>query len=226
MNPRRLFWLLILAGFLLIVAWLGLKGWRIYQAGQSLLAAQGEAEILLAGDPREADPEALDALLHRVRQDVVVLRDETAVFMPLTPYLGSVPELGPTLLVAPQLMAMADSGTETAVIAFRSLKPALVALQKPIAPGVSRISQLVNIIAEAEADLGQASVSLDRFVAARNEIGATDALPWRLQTALTQLDGVLPLGQAALEAAPLLPELLGVNEPRRYLILAQNEDER
>ncbi|MEM7113149.1 MAG: DUF4012 domain-containing protein [Chloroflexota bacterium] len=225
MNPRRLFWLLILAGFLLLFAWLGLKGWRIYQAVQSLLAAQGEAELVLAGDPREADPEALEALLHGVRQDVVVLRDEAAVFMPLTPYLGWVPQLGSTLLIAPQLMTMADSGTETAVIAFRGLKPALVALQNPIAPGVSRMSQLVNIIAEAEADLNQASISFDRFMAARSEIEVTDDLPWRLQTALTQLDGVLPLGQAALKAAPLLPELLGVNEPRRYLILAQNEDE-
>ena len=224
-RPQHLFWLMLLAGIVIIIAWLGLKGWRIYQAGQSLLAAQGKAEALLAVGVTSADPNALESLLGEVRQDVVVLRDETAVFMPLTPYLGWVPELGPTLLVAPHLMQMADSGTETAVVAFRGLKPALSTLQGPPTPGNSRISQLAIILAAAEPDLRQAEKSFHSFLKARAALGNAENLPWRLQTTLMQLDEMLPLGQTALKVAPILPKILGTDRPRRYLILAQNEDE-
>lgn len=227
-QPRRSnrpFWLLLLAGLLLILLWLGFKGYRISQASQSLLARQAEAEALLTNGATQANPDAVEALILGVRQDVVVLRDETAVFLPLTPYLGWVPQLGPTLLVAPQLMTMADAGTETAVYAITGLKPALVALQAPPAPGGSRISELTAVLANAKPAMLLAGRAFDRFVSARNQLGDTTTLPWRLQTALVQMDKLIPLGQIGLELAPILPNLLGANGPRRYLILAQNEDE-
>lgn len=221
----RPFWLLLLAGLLLLLLWFGLKGWRIYRASQSLLGRQAEAETILANGATQANPDAVEALILGVRADVVVLRDETAVFLPLTPYLGWVPKVGPTLLVAPQLMTMADAGTETAVYAITGLKPALVALQAPPTPGSSRISDLTAVLHSAKPAMLLAGRSFDRFVAARNQLGNTAALPWRLQTALVPLDELIPLGQIGLKLAPVLPSLLGADGPRRYLIMAQNEDE-
>ncbi|MEZ4511898.1 MAG: DUF4012 domain-containing protein [Chloroflexota bacterium] len=227
LSPRsnRPFRLLLLAGLLLLLLWFGLKGWRIYRASQSLLGRQAEAEAILANGATQANPDAVEALILGVREDVVVLRDETAVFLPLTPYLGWVPQLGPTLLVAPQLMTMADAGTETAVYAITGLKPALVALQAPPTPGSSRISDLTAVLHNAKPAMILAGRAFDRFVAARNQLGDTTALPWRLQTALVQMDELIPLGQIGLRLAPVLPSLLGADGPRRYLIMAQNEDE-
>lgn len=221
---NRPFRLLLLAGLLLLL-WFGLKGWRIYRASQSLLGRQAEAEAILANGPTQANPDAVEALVLGVREDVVVLRDETAVFLPLTPYLGWVPKFGPTLRVAPQLMTMADAGTETAVYAITGLKPALVALQAPPTPGSSRISDLTAVLHQAKPSMILAGRAFDRFVAARNQLGDPTLLPWRLQTALVQLDELIPLGQIGLKLAPVLPNLLGADGPRRYLIMAQNEDE-
>ena len=224
-RSNRPFWLLLLAGLLLLLLWFGLKGWRIYRASQSLLGRQAEAEAILANGATQANPDAVEALILGVRADVVVLRDETAVFLPFTPYLGWVPKVGPTLRVAPQLMTMADAGTETAVYAITGLKPALVALQSPPAPGSSRISDLTAVLHNAKPAMILAGRSFDRFVTARNQLGNTAALPWRLQTALVQMDELIPLGQIGLKLAPVLPNLLGAEGPRRYLIMAQNEDE-
>jgi type VI protein secretion system component VasF len=41
-------WPFFALGLLLIVGWLGLKGWRIYQASQSLLERQSQIESLMA----------------------------------------------------------------------------------------------------------------------------------------------------------------------------------
>jgi hypothetical protein len=66
---------------------------------------------------------------------------------------------------------------------------------------------------------------MDRVVAARDAIENTDALPWRVRTLLAQADEWLPLGQSGLKMTLVLPELMGLDGPRRYLIIAQNEDE-
>ncbi|MCB0028444.1 MAG: hypothetical protein KDE28_11090, partial [Anaerolineales bacterium] len=74
-------------------------------------------------------------------------------------------------------------------------------------------------------DLIQAQLAVDRVTAARAEIDNLDELPWRVQQLFKQLDDNLPLAQDGLRAIQLLPELMGQNGRRTYLILAQNEDE-
>jgi hypothetical protein len=223
-SRRKLGLLLFLGALLLLLGWLGVKAYRIGTAVQSLLAQQAEIETLLGGGLTQMNPEEAEEVVMGVRQDVVTLRRETAVFMPLTPYLGWLPKVGPVLLVAPELMEMADAGTETAVYAFNGLKPALALLQAAESGG-SQMSALVQIVDEAEPDLILAKQSLARLVAARQALGDTSALPWRLRTLLEQADPLLPLAQDGLQAALVLPQLMGMDGPRSYLIIAQNEDE-
>ncbi|MEZ4516249.1 MAG: DUF4012 domain-containing protein [Chloroflexota bacterium] len=69
---------------------------------------------------------------------------------------------------------------------------------------------------------------MDRYTQARSELDKavnTEDLPWRVQQLLMLADEWVPTGQAGLELAPQLPALLGMDGPRRYLIMAQNEDE-
>jgi hypothetical protein len=47
----------------------------------------------------------------------------------------------------------------------------------------------------------------------------------RLESLLAQVDQLLPLAQAGLQAAQVAPALLGQDGPRTYLILAQNNHE-
>lgn len=220
--PLWLFW----GGLALILGWLGLKAWRINAAAQDLLTRQAEVESLAAGGLTEIDPEAAESLLLAVRRDVVILKRETAVFMPLLSRLDWLPgKWGPTAAAAPHLLDMADAGTETAVHAFRGLKPGLSLLAGSPGAGDSMLASMVGVLAAAEPDLKAANQSFARLVAARQSLGDTEALPWRVRTLLETGDEWLPLGAAGLKIAPYLAPLLGSEGPRRYLIIAQNEDE-
>ncbi len=223
-NQRRPARYLFLAAILLLLFWLGLKGWRIARAAQSLLARQAQAETLLADGLTGLDPDAAEALVLGVRRDVVTLRDETAVFMPLTPYLTWLPQIGPLMPAAPALMTMADAGTETAVYTLRGLKPALILLQTN-QPGPNLLPDLLPILNNAAPDLDAANRSLGKVAAARAQIPDTDRLPAPLPAFIGMMDEWLPLAQNGLALAPHLPAILGADAPRRYLVIAQNADE-
>ncbi|MBK8901341.1 MAG: DUF4012 domain-containing protein [Anaerolineaceae bacterium] len=214
----------LLVGLALLILWLGVKGWRIGRAVQSLLAQQAAAETLMAEGISGIDPTQADQMVHTIRQDVVTLRDETAVFMPLTRYLGWLPKVGPLTIAAPHLMEMADAGTETAVHAYEGLKPALSVMQSDTNSG-SPLPQLVNVLAEARPKLALAQQSFQRVVTARQQINNVDQFPERVQTAFVMFDEWLPLAQDGLVMVQVLPNILGHEAPRSYLLLAQNEDE-
>jgi hypothetical protein len=217
-------WPFIVIGLLLILGWLGLKSWRIYEASRSLLSRQTQIESLMADGPLNADPDTVEAMILGIRSDVVTLKQETSFILPLTPHLGWLPKVGPTAVIAPQLLEMADAGTEAAAFAIRGLKPALILLQDE-SSSEDKLAQLVFILNEAQPDLAQTNQSVQRLATARSQIGATADLPWRIQTLLTQLDEWLPLAQDGLKLSLVLPQIAGIEGPRHYLILAQNEDE-
>jgi hypothetical protein len=223
-TRKRLILMALLGLLLLFLLWLGLKTWRIYQAGNSLLARQAEVETLLADGLSNIDPDAVEKLVLDTRQDIYTLKDETAVFLPFTPYLGWLPKVGSTLTAAPQLVDMAVAGSDAAAYAVRGLKPALVLMQTPDMP--DRFTALVNAFAHAAPDLQAAHAAVQQVSAARAEIDNASELPWRLQQAFILADHWLPLAEKGLSLSPILPELLGQNGPRTYLLLAQNEDER
>jgi hypothetical protein len=214
----------LLLGLAVLLLWLGLKGCRIAQAANSLQARQAEADMLLADGLTSIDPAAAEALVLGVRADVVVLQRETAVFMPLAPYFGWLPRVGPLVEAGPQLMEMADWGTRTAVFAYQGLHPALDILNDDNS-NTPAIPALVDQLAAAQPDLIQAELALARVVAAREALPREEELPWRVRTLLARADEWLLPGQRGLAMAQALPAILGHDQPRRYLILAQNEDE-
>ena len=226
-STGRIIRLVLLLLLLACLLWAGLKVWRVAGAARSLLAVEGEARALAAGGLANVDADAAEALLLGVRADVVTLHDELGFVRPIAPYLGWVPRLGPTLVAAPHLLDMADGGTEAAVLAVGSLKPALATVQGG-SLGLESLGELLPTLAAAGPALQEASVALDRTAAARTALAAAvpaEALPWRVQQLMQLSDEWLPLGQDGLRLAPHLPGLLGADGPRRYLIMAQNEDE-
>lgn len=216
---------LLWGAVLLFLLWTGLKAWRIGAAATSLWQLQAEARALAEGGLTNIEPDQAEEMVRTARQDVLTLQKETAVFMPLTPYLGWVPQIGPLLVAAPHLMDMADAGTETAAYAMRGLKPGLAALQSDSDTGESKLPQLVSAIDQARPDLQQAAQSLDKVAAARSQIDNSDQFPGKAREMMALFDEMLPMAQDGLMLAQVLPQMAGVDRPHRYLILAQNEDE-
>lgn len=222
-SGRRIALVFILGAVVLLLLWLGVKAYRIGTAAQSLLGRQPQAEALLEGGLGGLNPDEVEELVLGLRQDIVTLKRETAFLMPLTPYLDWVPKAGPLLVAAPELVEMADAGTETAVYALNGLKPALVLLQAEETG--DQMSALIHVLDEAEPDLILANDAMTRLVAARQALGDPAAMPWRVRQLLERGDPLLPLAQDGLQTALFLPEFMGVDGPRTYLIIIQNEDE-
>lgn len=223
-TRNRLPFYILLAGFLLLLLWLGLKIIHIIQIAQSLQDRQLQAETMLAGGLSQINPDQAEALVLGLREDVVALKQETALFMPLRGLFSGVEKIGPTLAIAPQLLEMADAGTEAAVYLVQGLKPGLAVLQQND-PNSPAIPQLVQVIEQARPQLIQASVALDRVAAAREQISDTSGLPFRVQELLGQLDQYLPLAQDGMRVLQIFPAIMGADGERTYLIVAQNEDE-
>jgi len=224
-NRRKYFWIAILFLLLLVLGWLGLKTWRIAGAAQSLLDRRTALEQLAEGGLAGLDPDEAEQQVMGVRQDVLTLKKETAFLMPLMPHLGWAPKYGSTLVIAPQLMELAEAGLDTAAYAMRGLKPALVVIQQESSPETNTLAALIQVVAAAEPDLRAANESFARVVEARTAVGDTSALPGQLQDLFAKADEWLPLAQDGLKFALIAPEMMGMEGARSYLIVAQNEDE-
>ncbi len=224
-NRQALTRWLFLVGTLLLLAALAFKVGRIYRAANNLLARQPQAEALLAGGLSSLDANVVAALVMGMREDVVTIKQETAVFLPLAPLFSGLPRVGPLAANAAPLLEMADAGTETAAYALRGLQPALPILQDPATDGMDKVAALVSVLPSAAPDLRAAEAAFARYVAARARLGDPTELPWRVKTLLQRADAYQPLAQNGLRLAQIMPAFMGHNAPRRYLLLAQNEEE-
>lgn len=224
---RRIARILLLFGLAILLFWLGFKAWRVYQATQSLMTVEAEARALMAGGISQLDPNAAEALVLGARSNIAMLHDELSFIRPFAPYLGWIPKLGPTLVASPYLLDMADAGSEAGALAVSSLKPALAIFQRDDFSAM-RLGELLPVFSAAAPDLEAATDALRRYSAAREELDGAieaEALPWRVRQLLQLSDKWMPAAEGGLSLAPYLPELLGQNGVRQYLIMAQNEDE-
>ncbi len=216
--------LLFLTAVLLLLSWLGWKAWRLYQSGSSLLARQGQFEALSATEWQAIDADEAEALLLGLNADLDDVQAEIAFLLPILPALSSLPQIGPLAAAAPHLLTMADAGVEAAAYGLRAMKPALREMQTADGQGAA-LPIFLNTIADGQADLAKTSQLLDRAAAARAEISDIEALPWRVRTLIEKGDEWLPLGQDFARFSLVLPRLMGFDEAKRYLIIAQNQDE-
>jgi hypothetical protein len=223
-NRPYLRWLLW-GGVILLLLGVGVKAWRVGGAVSRLTAQQTAAETLLADGLTNANPDETEALVFALHQDVRILHNELRYLAPVGRLFGWLPRVGPLLAAGPELLAMGDAGLEAAAYGVRAMKPALVLMQQPLPPGESRLPGMIQVMADGRADLIAASHAMDRAVVARERLDNTADLPWRVRTLLEQADAALPGAQAALKLTPYLPQMMGHDGRRVYLILAQNEDE-
>ena len=211
-------------GLLLLLGWLLLKGWRIYRAVDNLRGYQAAVMVLAEGEMGTGGMTEAAEVVLGVRREFIVLRDETAFLMPLTPYLSWLPRVGPLMPHARPLVAMADAGTETGAVLMTAFYPALIASQEK-SPEEPLIPLLLAQLQSQPEALAQAQASYGRLLAARAQIESTAAWPHTPQTLLAQFDQVAELAAQGLAITPALPELAGGLGRRTYLIVAQNQEE-
>jgi hypothetical protein len=210
---------------LLLIGWLALKSWRMADAGLSLLVQEDRLRQVAADGMSRADPDELEEIALQIRADIHTLRNESRVFRPIMPYLGWLPAVGPTIVVAPALLDMAAGGTDAAAYAIRSLKPALHLMKNEAGQDEPLSASVIQIVAEARPDLAAAEQSLAQVKAAREAIGDITALPGEIRQLIEMADAWLPQAESGLKLALVAPEMMGLDGPRRYLVIAQNEDE-
>jgi len=212
----------LLAALLLLLAFGGYKGRRVWGLVQSL---QDHLDVLQAAADGSSDL-GLDELgenLRGAQADLKALRDEVGPFLPLTRHLGWVPGVGGDLLAAPVLLDVAQSVTQAGSVAFGGLEP-LVALTEGDQVADRPLAQVLQILSDARPELEAAQADLAVALERRPEVDDS-ALSARTASLVERLDRYLPLMQTAFDGARLLPDLLGASGQRSYLLLIQNNDE-
>lgn len=207
-------------GGLLLVVW----GVRLAQVGLSLRAHLAQAQAL-ADAPQSLDPATACDLVRDVRDDVTTLRQRVGLLPQLAPALGWLPQIGGDLQAAPHLLAVADGLAEAGTLTCGALEPALATFAGTgeASDGFS-LERVAHLLADQRADLEQALTAVERAQQAWIQVDTERLSPW-LGGKVTLLEQGLPLLQAGLKIATVAPDLLGIDRPRTYLILAQNEDE-
>lgn len=223
-SGKRIALILLFLGLGLVFSWLTISVYNVYRPLSSLLDRQQQVEALLEGGMSKVDAGEAEALVAGTRADIVSLTAALDPFVGVAPILGWLPRVGPLMTNVPAFITMADAGSEAAADLTASLGPALVILRDGSTPE-SKLPELLEILDEAEPNLIRASAAWDRFETARTQIRAIDTLPWRVREILQRIDANAPAASDALRLAPLLPQLMGAEERRTYLLMAQNEDE-
>lgn len=224
LRPQRpiRFWLLLLAGVLLLfAAW---KSWRIFDLTRSLLTDLSGLQALTTAQPDADSLAGAGPLLAAARGHAAALRAEAAPFLPLRGLAAWLPVYGADLAVADRLLDMAEGMTEASDGAYRAAWPVWERIQaKGSRPPTA---ELLQMLLEAQPRLIASRRALDKALAARAEINPAHLSP-RTRSLLQKADVYLPLLKDGLDAAIVLPKLLGAGEagPQTYLLLLQNEDE-
>jgi hypothetical protein len=218
-NRRRI---VLIAGILalLLMGWVGWSAFRTVVEARSALAALDRIQAA-ADNP---SMEALDAVatdMAAFETHLLATRRAAGPFLLIAPAFGWLPKAGPLVEAAPPLLDMAVEVAAGGRQAVTALQPALAGLKEE--GSGDGLGQVVSALQAARPELAAAGV---RFANAEMLRAAVkNPLPGRFQDQLDRLDRILPLARVTLQGAQVAPALLGADEPRSYLILAQNNDE-
>ena len=215
--------LIVLIPLCVVVGWLGFTGVRLMQIGRSLQTHQAQAETLLANGVTSADPAATARLVRDVRTDVVALNRQVRPFLWLTPALEWLPRVGPLMPEAREYLTLADAGTRAADALAPTIEGGLSVLQSAeadtIPAALAVLDDATSAFAAIESDVAIIQTTW-------NSLESKEALPWAIRQRIETIDTYLPLADEGVEAAQIVPELLGANGEKTYLLLIQNDDER
>ena len=208
----RVLVLLLLAAAL----WVGYHAVQTVRYGRALMGHLTEAQSLASQGTAQMSLTQINALVQGAYADALAFQAAARPFLALAPYLGWLPKVGGDVQAAPLLV---EAGVEAAAAVAIPLERLA-----PLGHTLERTSSDPGARQQALLALAQARTHLQRALATRQGID-TQRLSPRVAEWVTRADAALQGLGLALDGSLILPELLGVNGPRYYLILTQNEDE-
>jgi hypothetical protein len=232
-SPIGFWWVarLVLIGIFLaaviVVGWQGYQAYRHARAAWQLAQGMKPLARQLAANP--TDMIALTSVAPRLASlevEVTALRAGVAPLYPLLRRLEWLPRVGAEVAASPNLL---DTGVELLAagrIGIENGLPLLKAIndkESATAP-LDRLAQALPALQASAPAWAEVGAHLDSALASLQGVDAsrlTPALGDPLQTAQALLPRVRPL----IDLIPQLPDILGANGERSYLIIAQNSDE-
>jgi hypothetical protein len=206
-------------------AWIGLAASRLWTAASRIQADLAALESLVASDVQALDFERAIDLLHTTRADLETLQSAARPFLWMAPYLSWLPRYGPDIQAAPLLLEMALNLTAAGEEVVEPLAPLLSQVADQEQPGgKSLVQEATATLQAARPQLTVALSVIQEAQSAREGLSAAELSP-RVQGWVARLDRYLPLLERGVQGVLLLPELLGADGRRTYLVLVQNEDE-
>ncbi len=201
--------------FILIIAAL-LIAWSINLTVHSihLFKARQEVKMLMTGGIENVSPNYAFHLLHEIEQDLSEIDHSLSWSYPLLNATGKM-----TSQVEPAIKYL-KSFTRLALLFQDKISPLI---DQEINNGFEMTGTFNNILKDT-ALIGQVqyySAEIERQHA-KIEISA---LPFRFQDDFQMLEPFVPMITASSKILPLLPELVGMDQPADYLLLALNHDE-
>lgn len=179
-----------------------------------LSAVQGGDLVALQGD------------LIGARDDLVGIKAELGPALAVARFLGWLPVVGDDVSAAPDLLEMGIGVTTAGAALFEGMEP-LVLLVSGSAEGPSGGSMMETLAlaaSEGQPHFEAARSELRRVEDLRDGLAERQLSP-QLAGLVERLDRYLPSLDTGVEVSLLAPSLLGADEPRAYLLLAQNEQE-
>lgn len=205
--------------------WMGAALSRLWKATSAVRADLVALESLTAGDAQALDIENAVRLLHTTRADLETLQAAARPFLWLAPHLGWLPRYGPDIRAAPVLLEIALDLTAAGEEVVEPLTPLLGRATGQEPPSErALLKEATATLEDARPQLMAALSAIQEAQAAREGLKAERLTP-RVRKWVERLDRYLPLLEQGVKGALLLPELLGADGPRTYLVLIQNEDE-
>jgi hypothetical protein len=188
------------------------------------LEARGDAELLYSLQAEEL--EAVHDELVQVGIELQGLKAELGPALAIAPYLGWLPLVGGDLAAGANLLEMGIGVSVAGDLVFDGLEPLLPLLggSADFSPGTGVGEAVATAVSEGQPHFLAAQRELERVGQLRQRIDEGRLSP-RLDRLLGRLDRYLPLLETGVEGLLVAPSLLGVDEPRTYLLLAQNEHE-
>jgi hypothetical protein len=198
------------------------QGINIARHARALSAQMSALRALAEQTPDQVDIARLNEVLQAARDDSLALRASSQPFLVIAPYLSWLPRYGGDIQAAPALLDMSVELTSAASTALAGLEPLAAEADGAMSPG--NVQRAATVLADARPQLEQARGHLQAAAAARARLDAERLSP-SVSRLVEQSDQMLPWFGLALDVGLVLPDLAGLNGPRHYLILVQNEDE-
>ena len=213
-------WLLAVVGLILLIFW----GVRVIRTGISLRARLAQLQAM-ADKPSLVNPAVACELAHGLRTDIVALKHDIGGLVNLAPLLGGLPRVGGDLRAAPHLLTIAEGLSEVGEVTCQGLRPLLSTLGGHASQEQKlSLHDALRVVTQNQATWQVAITAATRAEDAWRQVDAAAFSP-TLARKLALLDRGLPLLRQGFSALTVAPQLLGMDRPRTYLVLALNEDE-